>query len=152
MIKKQEIERQEPELDGIDIYIGKRLKLRRIILKMSQDSLAALIGVTFQQVQKYETGENRLSASRLFTFANILAVNVAFFFEGIDIPKSYYLPIEGQEFNIAEEPKIFDPMQDTETLQLVGAYWKIQDSDKRKKLLELIESVAVVDNGDPPAA
>ena len=74
------------ELDSgvFDVYIGQRLKLRRTILKMSQDELASMVGVTFQQIQKYESGANRISASKLFVFSKILNVDISFFFEGLE--------------------------------------------------------------------
>ncbi|WP_184438129.1 helix-turn-helix domain-containing protein, partial [Roseospira goensis] len=70
--------------DPLDIHVGQRLRLRRTMLRRSQDSLARALGVSFQQVQKYERGTNRLGASRLFDVARCLGVPVSFFFEGLD--------------------------------------------------------------------
>ena len=79
------------EMDAglLDAYIGKRLKLRRIMLRMSQDELASMVGVTFQQVQKYEKGLNRVSASRLWDFSVVLNIPVSFFFEDMDKSINY---------------------------------------------------------------
>ena len=87
MANKFEIEYQEQkelDINLVDEYIGKRLKLRRVMLHMSQHELASMIGVTFQQVQKYESGANRISASRLFIIAKVLQVDIAFFYNGLE--------------------------------------------------------------------
>ena len=131
------------ELDSgvFDVYIGQRLKLRRTMLKMSQDELATMVGVTFQQIQKYESGANRISASRLFVFSKILNVDISFFFEGLErkVPSVEFLCNESNK--VSENIKEFDPMLDTETLQLVNAYWKIQDEERRQKILDFILSM-----------
>ena len=75
---------KELDVSLLDEYVGKRLKLRRVMLRMSQDELACMIGVTFQQVQKYESGVNRISASRLFIISKVLQVDVGFFFYGLE--------------------------------------------------------------------
>ncbi len=131
------------EVDGglLDAYVGKRLKLRRVMLRMSQDELASMIGVTFQQIQKYESGANRISASRLFIISKVLQIDISFFFDGLekDIPE-----IEEFEQNVdsvAENSVEFDPMKDNETLTLVNAYWKLSDIEKRKKILDFIVSM-----------
>ena len=130
------------ELDAgtFDAYIGKRLRLRRTMLKMSQDDLASVIGVTFQQIQKYESGVNRISASRLFLIAKVLSVDVSFFFDGLekDVPAT---KIFDKPYGVSEEEISFDPMYDNETLQLVNAYWKVQDDEKRKKILDFITTM-----------
>ena len=124
----------------LDAYIGQRIKLRRTILKLSQDEVASMIGVTFQQVQKYENGMNRISAGRLFVLAKVLNVDVSFFFDGIEreVPNvETFCAVDG----ISEKNVSFDPMLDTETLKLVNAYWKIQNTEKRQKILDFILSM-----------
>ena len=143
----------EDALDGggLDLYIGKRIKLRRMMLKMSQDERASMIGGTFQQVQKYENGSNRVSASRIFVLSKVLQVGVGFFFEGIEkeVPAvvSYISQPDGVPAGgrVCEEAAAFDPMSDTETLRLVNAYWRLNDVEKRNKILDFIVSMTGAD-------
>lgn len=137
------------DVNLLDEYVGKRLKLRRVMLHMSQDELASMIGVTFQQVQKYESGANRVSASRLFIISKVLQVDVGFFFYGLEkeIPEvvdafSNYFESVGDENHVSEESVTFDdPMNNTETLRLVNAYWRLNDAEKRQKILDFIISM-----------
>jgi transcriptional regulator with XRE-family HTH domain len=124
------------EIDVLDEYIGQRIKIRRSMLRLSQDNLASIIGVTFQQIQKYESGVNRVSASRLFLISRALGVGVDFFFAGLatdSLP-----PVPG---GVAGEAIKFDPMKDPETLKLVNAYWKIQNKEKRGVMLDFITGI-----------
>lgn len=140
---------KELDVNLLDEYVGKRLKLRRVMLHMSQDELASMIGVTFQQVQKYESGANRVSASRLFIISKVLQVDVGFFFYGLEkeIPQvvdafSNYFENIGDENHVSEESVEFDdPMNNTETLRLVNAYWRLNDAEKRQKILDFIVSM-----------
>ena len=120
----------------IDTHVGKRLRLRRNIMGMSQENLADELGITFQQVQKYEKGVNRISASRLFEIARLLAAPVAFFFEEFGQAN----PVMG----LAEDSAEFEAEDDKgkESMALLRAYYKIQDPKIRKKALELIKSLA----------
>ena len=131
------------ELDSglLDAYIGKRLKLRRLMLKMSQDELASMIGVTFQQIQKYESGVNRISASRLFVLSKVLQIDISFFFDGLEKDVPDVNNLESSENSVQESSVDFDPMTDTETLALINAYWKLPDVDKRQKILDFIISM-----------
>ncbi len=134
------------EMNGMDVslldaYIGKRLKLRRLMLHMNQDELASMIGVTFQQIQKYESGNTKLSASRLFVLAKVLHVDVPFFFEGLEKEVPDFSKFEENLNCVSEETVEFDPMRDNETLQLVNIYWKLQDPVKRRKILDFIASM-----------
>jgi transcriptional regulator with XRE-family HTH domain len=135
--------------DPIDVHVGKRLKLRRNMLKMSQDQLANLVGVTFQQIQKYENGTNRISASRLFKIAKALDTPISFFFEGFESTDSGDYSYADQsntsqtsEAAVHEEKKRFDPIMDNKTLELVSAYWQIQDPDAREKFYQLVLAMA----------
>lgn len=135
---------KELDVSLLDEYVGKRLKLRRVMLRMSQDELACMIGVTFQQVQKYESGVNRISASRLFIISKVLQVDVGFFFYGLEkeVPEVVdalnFTEVEGPN-SVAEDEVVFqDPMNNTETLRLVNAYWRLNDPEKRQKILDFI--------------
>jgi len=132
--------------DPIDIHVGKRIKLRRTLLHISQEQLAGDIGVTFQQVQKYESGHNRVSASRLFDISRILNCPIAYFFEDIG-PETTGVrttPAARSPDDIAEEATDIDadPMQRTETLELVRAYWRLHNADLRRNVLELLSNIS----------
>ena len=138
---------QERKPDPIDIHVGRRLRLRRDIMKISQEHLANAVGVTFQQVQKYEQGRNRVSASRLFDIATVLEVPISYFFEGIEQTtlSKRTSPI-ALEMQGAAEPTPAglddDPMDRMETLELVRAYWKISNPKARAHLLDLAKSMS----------
>ncbi|ALJ34058.1 XRE family transcriptional regulator [Azospirillum brasilense] len=130
----------------IDVHVGSRVRLRRTLLGMSQEKLGEAIGLTFQQVQKYERGANRIGASRLFDLSRVLDVPVSFFFD--DMPaEAAAAPVDDEEGNAAGfeersggyEP---DPMAKRETLELVRAYYRINDPSVRKRLFELTKAVA----------
>lgn len=136
-------------LDGapnpIDVHVGSRVKLRRMLLGMSQEKLGEAIGLTFQQVQKYERGFNRIGASRLFDISKVLEVPISFFFEEMDervAEKSPRKLASSQGF--AEEPVSFtyDPMSKRETLELVRSYYRIPDRAVAKKIFELVKVLA----------
>ena len=114
--------------DPIDVHVGNRVRVRRTLLGMSQTQLGERVGVTFQQLQKYERGADRVSASRLFQISRILEVPVASFFEGLD------------EGTPAWSPD--DMVAKRETLELVRAYYRITDSDLRDHLRRLFQAVA----------
>src|SRR5258707_2708635 len=113
----------------IDIHVGSRVRLRRTLLGMSQEKLGEAIGLTFQQVQKYERGANRVGASRLYDLSRVLDVPVSFFFEEMAAPGESSAHTSG----LAEGPAGYepDPMLKRETLELVRAYYKIPDAQVR---------------------
>ena len=113
--------------DRTDLHVGKRLRRRRRLLGMTQQDLASMVGVRFQQIQKYETGTYRVSASRLWDIAEALGVNVAYFFEGLDEEKT--AETAGQEAPI-------DVMGDKEAMDLIRSYYAIPE-DQRRRLFEL---------------
>ena len=124
----------------IDVHVGARVRLRRTLLGMSQEKLGEAIGLTFQQVQKYERGANRIGASRLFDLSRILDVPVSFFFD--DAPET---DLESYHYEgVEEEPQLIeiDPMAKKETLDLVRAYYKVSDPAVRKRIFELTKSLA----------
>src|SRR5579884_3587969 len=126
----------------VDVHVGKRLRLRRTILGLSQEAIGNAIGVTFQQVQKYERGVNRMGSSRLFEFSKILSVPVSYFFEDMD--KAAPAPSH-QGGGVAEAPAPayeHEKMSSRETLEMMRAYYRIQDTHIRKRLFDLIKALA----------
>lgn len=128
----------------IDVHVGARVRLRRTLLGMSQEKLGEALGLTFQQVQKYERGANRVGASRLFDLARVLDVPVSFFFDdmGEDVKKQTpaLLGTLGLEEPVGEY--VADPMARRETLELVRAYYRITDPGVRKRVYELAKALA----------
>jgi len=124
----------------VDIHVGSRVRMRRTLLGMSQEKLGEALGLTFQQVQKYERGANRIGASRLHEISRILDVPVSFFFEEMAAAAAAAAAAHG----MAEDQGEFghDPMARRETLELVRAYYRIKDAKVRKRLFELVKSVA----------
>jgi transcriptional regulator with XRE-family HTH domain len=123
----------------IDIQVGARLRLRRNMLGLSQEKLGEAIGLTFQQVQKYERGANRIGASRLHELSRVLDVPVSFFFDDTDPVRA---PATG---GVAEPPaEAFesDPLRKQETVELVRAYFSIEDAAVRRRLLDLAKALA----------
>lgn len=132
----------------IDIHVGSRVKLRREVLGLSQEKLALLLGLTFQQVQKYESGKNRIGASRLWDIGKVLDTAISFFYEDIDksvasqSPRNLVMPnqaIDSKNFKIDPET---DPMYKTESLELINAYYKINNRKIAKCLFNLVMSLA----------
>ncbi len=119
-----------------------RLRLRRTLLGMSQEKLGEAIGLTFQQVQKYERGANRVGASRLYDLSRVLDVPVGFFFDEMTEEVAARSPSRLR--GLSEEIEEFgpDPMIKRETLELVRAYYKIRDPLVRKRLFEMTKSLA----------
>ena len=133
----------------IDVHVGRRLRLRRTLLGMSQERLGELLGLTFQQVQKYERGANRIGSSRLFELGRILDVPVSFFFD--DLPEELASSASGYPIpGLAEEGISFEhdaealPLDRRETLELVRAYYRIADPAVRKRLFELAKALAAL--------
>ncbi len=137
----------------IDVHVGKRLRVRRSLLGFSQEKLANLIGLTFQQVQKYERGTNRVSAGRLYEISRILDVPVSYFFEQIapsaklTDQTSYGMSDNDQEGFEQNAPQQSDDtfkdiMTNKETLDLVRIYYSIEDPEARKDIMKFIKSMA----------
>lgn len=128
----------------VDVHVGARVRLRRTLLGMSQEKLGEALGLTFQQVQKYERGANRVGASRLFDLSRVLDVPVSFFFDDMSTEVEALSPrlISG----LSEEPSSFeaDPMTKRETLELVRAYYRITDPQVRRRVLDLAKALAAV--------
>ena len=116
----------------VDVHVGNRIRLRRTLLGLSQEKMASLLGLTFQQVQKYERGMNRVGASRLWDISKVLEVPIGFFYEDMDkevanqSPRMFSVP-ENVSLSLAEDDAAFDtdPMDRQETIELVRVYYKI---------------------------
>ena len=127
--------------DPVDIHVGSRVRLRRTLLGMSQEKLGEALNLTFQQVQKYERGTNRIGSSRLYHLSKILDVPVSFFFDDMPPDVSH----ANQPQGLAEgEQESFDQddLSRRETLELIRAYYRIQDPSIRKRVFELVKAVA----------
>ena len=126
----------------IDIHVGKRVKLRRNILHITQQQLAKMVGLTFQQIQKYEKGGNRIGASRLWDISKVLGVPVGFFYEEIDAETDAQSPRPKNDDEEYLKELTNDPMQREETLKLVRAYYKIHNRTLAKNILNVIETAS----------
>lgn len=122
----------------VDIHVGRKLRSRRTILGMSQEEIGEAVGITFQQVQKYERGLNRIVSSRLYEFAKLLDVSVSYFFEDFSGNDS------GAVSGMAEQSASFEyeSLNNKEVLTLVRSYYGIKDPQVRKKVLALIKSIS----------
>lgn len=132
----------------VDIHVGARVRLRRTLLGMSQEKLGEAIGLTFQQVQKYERGANRVGASRLYDLSRVLEVPVSFFFDDMPDEISSKSVHERREMSESPDPFDNDPMNRRETLELVRAYYRISDPNQRKKVFELVKSMGALQSAD----
>jgi len=134
---------RRPRGDGphpVDIHVGSRIRMRRTLLGLSQEKLGDALGLTFQQVQKYERGANRVGSSRLFEISRILDVPVSFFFE--DMPGDVAAAATAQQADPTGESTQRDPLAKRETLELVRAYYRIGDPRVRKRIFELMKAIA----------
>lgn len=129
--------------NAIDVHVGRRVRLRRTLLGMSQEQLGDALNITFQQVQKYERGSNRISASRLWDISQILDVPVSFFFDDMSDDTAAHSPRRMRTASSEEyEEKPNDPMARRETLELVRAYYNITNQQVRKRITEMVKAVA----------
>lgn len=126
----------------VDIHVGGRVRQRRTLLGMSQESLGDSVGLTFQQIQKYERGANRIGASRLFEFSRLLDVPVSYFFE--ELPGDLRTHEGRMAAGLRDQDQDTlepDPMARRETLELVRAYYRISDPRVRRRLFELTKAL-----------
>jgi len=122
----------------IDKHVGSRVRMRRMMLSMSQEKLGDALGLTFQQVQKYEKGTNRIGASRLQQISNILQVPVAFFFEGAP----NLSPSHGDGMKEAPSPAyVSDFLATSEGLALTKAFMRIKEAKLRRRIVDLVEEI-----------
>lgn len=124
--------RGQRSVTDIDVHVGQRMRQRRLLLGISQQQLAAALGLTFQQVQKYERGTNRVSASRLFQLARVLDVPIMWFYDGINAARG-----DGQQAN-----EVSELMDDPETLRFIKAYYRIKDDKVRRRFRGLASIMA----------
>ena len=126
-----------------DKHVGSRVRMRRMMLGMSQEKLGDGLGLTFQQVQKYEKGTNRIGASRLQHISRILQVPVSFFFDGAP-------EIPGQATGLSEAPSpsyVSDFLATSDGLALTKAFTRIKDGKLRRRIVDLVEQIATRDDG-----
>lgn len=120
-----------------DKHVGSRVRMRRMMLSMSQEKLGDALGLTFQQVQKYEKGTNRIGASRLQQISNILQVPVSFFFEGA--------PNAGEHSRTGDAPSpayVSDFLATSDGLSLTKSFMKIKNPKLRRRIVDLVEQIA----------
>jgi len=129
----------DAQLNAIDAAVGGQVRMRRILLGMSQDAVSKSLGLTFQQLQKYEHGANRISGSRLYQLSLILHCPVLFFFETVDVGSG---PEAAQEAYAAADELPADLMQKRTTVELVRAFYAIEDENRRTAALNLIKAVS----------
>jgi transcriptional regulator with XRE-family HTH domain len=122
---------------SVDVHVGRRLRSRRTMLGMSQENLGDAVGVTFQQIQKYERGLNRIGSSRLYEFSRILNVPVAYFFEEFDEGQTGQTPASENGSNYE-----YEKMANKEVLSVVRAFSSIENPLIRKKMIALIKSLS----------
>jgi transcriptional regulator with XRE-family HTH domain len=135
-------ERNARRANPIDAHVGSRVRMRRMLLGMSQEKLGELLGLTFQQVQKYEKGVNRIGASRLFDLSHVLGVPIQFFYD--DAPESANSD-SGMRAGFAERPAesyVVDFLSSREGLELNKAFVRIQDPTVRRSVVDLVRSLA----------
>jgi transcriptional regulator with XRE-family HTH domain len=129
--------RKKKGTNSTDAHVGQRMRLQRIALGMSQERLGELLGLTFQQIQKYEKGLSRVGAGRLFDVAALLRVPIGFFFENADAS-----PRAGGFAKDEEPPPVVEFMASDEGLQLSVAFMRIKDAKVRRRVLNLVRQVA----------
>ncbi|MGB0810364.1 MAG: helix-turn-helix domain-containing protein [Candidatus Puniceispirillaceae bacterium] len=134
--------------NAVDMHVGKRVRLRRTLLGMSQEQLGASLNITFQQVQKYERGSNRISASRLWDISQILDVQISYFFDDMtdDTMRSSPRRVSLGEAAKLDDENARDPMVRRETLELVRTYYSIEKPKVRKRIAEMVKAIAVTIN------
>lgn len=133
----------------VDIYVGKQLRVQRVIMGLSQEALAKAVGITFQQVQKYERGINRMSASRLYDFSRVLSVPISYFFDGFDVQAAqqgpdgeYKYPDARGVSEGAEEEFDYEQLFTRETLELTRCFHKIKKAPVKRRIVDLVRAIA----------
>ncbi len=140
---KKQISRKGPH--PIDVHVGARVRFRRRLLGMSQTKLAGTIGVSYQQLQKYERGVNRIGASRLFNLSRVLDVPISFFFE--DLSPAAAGARKRRARGLSEAPAAVlepDSLSKRETVELIRAYYRVTDPQLRKPVLDLLKALGKV--------
>jgi transcriptional regulator with XRE-family HTH domain len=125
----------------IDKHVGSRVRMRRMMIGMSQEKLGDKLGITFQQIQKYEKGTNRIGASRLQQIATVLSVPVSFFFEGAPVPES-----GGGHSEPTSPAYVSDFLATSDGLALTKAFMKVKDAKVRRRIVDLVEAMVAEEN------
>jgi transcriptional regulator with XRE-family HTH domain len=125
------------QANPIDAQVGNRVRLRRMLVGMSQEKLGEMLGLTFQQVQKYEKGVNRIGAGRLYQVANILGVPVSYFYEDVADKRNEHL-----HANEHASPPVMEFLSSGEGLQLALAFMRIREAKVRKRVIDLVKTLA----------
>ncbi len=123
----------------IDRHVGSRVRMRRMLIGMSQEKLGEALSLTFQQIQKYEKGANRISASKLQQIAKILGVPVEFFFEGAPVGEA---PASGGFAEMPSPSYVSDFLSTSEGVQLTKAFVRIKDARVRRRIVDLVAAIA----------
>ena len=139
---KTEVTKKKGRANSVDENVGMQLRQRRSLLGLSQEKLAEQVGITFQQIQKYENGANRISASRLYEFSKLLDIPVTFFFENTKIGANQSGATGFGENDQATFEGAEDVMRRKETLELIRVYYSIENPKLRKDLFKLVKSMA----------
>lgn len=129
---------QNSKADPVDIHVGSKVRFRRKILGISQSKLAEGLGITFQQVQKYESGANRIGSSRLYQISQLLGVSIAFFFD--DLPNEISSKTDDKN-NSSDDNIDLEILDNKETLDLLRNYYSIKSQNVRKNINYLIRSI-----------
>ncbi len=125
-----------------DKHVGSRVRMRRMMLSMSQEKLGDALGLTFQQVQKYEKGVNRIGASRLFDLSTVLGVPISFFYEDAPANEARVQPVPGFAEPPPADSNILEFLATREGLELNRAFARITDAKQRRAVLDLVRSLA----------
>jgi transcriptional regulator with XRE-family HTH domain len=135
----------------VDVHVGARMRQRRTLLAMSQTKLGDAVGLTFQQIQKYERGANRIGSSRLYEFAKILDVPVSYFFD--EMPSNALSGHGRKGFGDVTAPfeQGKDPLIKRETLELVRAYYKVRNTQVRNRIRDMILELGATNGKEEPA-
>ncbi len=126
-------------INEVDSHIAQRLLLRRVMLGFSQSDLAKKCGISFQQIQKYETAGNRIPASRLFDLSQALETSVAFFFSGL--PGNIPPETKASRSSRVSEQKETDPLSKNESLQLINLYWGLASDSQREMVMKMLKTL-----------
>lgn len=126
-------------VSAVDAHIGQRMQLRRVMLGMTQSDLAKRCGISFQQIQKYETAGNRIPASRLFDISQAMETSVAFFFMGL--PGNFPPETKTNRSTRVSEQKSDDPLAKSESLRLVNLYWNLPNDNQREMIMKMLKTL-----------
>jgi len=135
---------EDKKINPVDIYVGSRLRMRRSLLGISQNKMGSLIGVTFQQVQKYEKGVNRIGSSRLYQISKILLIPISYFFDGYDEAKD--LNSSMVRISEKEEPIKYKDLDNNEIARLIKSFIRISNPVVKKNVITLVKSLGMNNN------